>query len=208
MKGIGVTLWRDYDGKAAAITGMSMGAEEITSPVAHYARELFRRGCRRVTLDGVVDLAPGSDEAAATAVRSLCLVRELTSVGVMAKWRLRLDGNTAWQALSHLYPPMELLYGDDGILDEWRSAYRIGRLAYRRGPGFIQVRDCRWGGMRRFTIEQPHYLQTLDTLGEGSQAEMVPARVLDRLSARHLISRVGNTYWRLPYRMRRWPDPR
>jgi hypothetical protein len=206
MNGGEATLWRDYHRDAIAVIGMSMGTKQLTGHSAACALELFRQGCRQVTFGGVVDLASVADEAAT--VRSLSLLRELTALGIVTEWRLRLGEDTAWQVISHLYPPLEIVSGDIGALRRWRSAYGIGRLACRRGPGFLQVRDSRWGGMRRFTIEQPSYLRAVEALGEGGTAENVPARVLAALSAQHLVVRVGSTYCWLPYRMRRWPDLR
>ncbi|GAA3659666.1 hypothetical protein GCM10022224_023850 [Nonomuraea antimicrobica] len=206
MNGREATLWRDYHRDAIAVTGMSLGTRQLRGHPSACALELFRQGCRKVTFDDVVDVESGTDEVAA--VRSLALVRELTALGIVTEWRLRLGGDVSWQVMSHLYPPLEIVSGETEALRHWRNAYVTGRLIWRRGPGFLLVRDCRWGGMRRFTITQSDYLRVIEALNEGDAAANAPARVLATLAARHLAVRVGSMYCWLPYRVRRWPDNR
>jgi uncharacterized protein DUF5825 len=42
--------------------------------------------------------------------------------------------------------------------EEWRSAYHPGKCFYRRGPGFLEVRDRRSGELSRFVIDDPTYV--------------------------------------------------
>jgi hypothetical protein len=207
--GLALELWRDYDETASLLPGMSLGEAELSADPADAAAELFERGVRRVTLRDVVDLTACSD--AKQSVYTLAAIAEFTGAGMVPDWRLRL-GETGesltLQMLSHLYPPAELIStrGEQAVLQEWISTFIIGKLAYRCGPGFVQVRDSRWGAIRYLTIDKPSQLAAIDKMRNGAHADDVPIRVLNSFLAYHLIGRLGDLVWWLPYRRRRWPD--
>jgi Family of unknown function (DUF5825) len=202
-------LWRDYDEEASLVPGMYLGRTQVFADPASTAAELFEAGVRRVALCQIVDVTGCSD--ARQVAYALAAVAEFTGAGLVVDWRLRLgetDGSLAWRLLSHLYPPSGLISAEDegAVLREWTSTFAMGKLAYRRGPGFVQVRDSRWGGIRQLTIDDPRHLEAIERLRCCSQADDIPLDVLDRFRGRHLIGGVEDVIWWLPYRRRRWSD--
>lgn len=184
---------------------MSLGPIQVSGPCAEAARHLWDLGARRVELPGVQDLT-GASRARRT-VRALCPVRDLTALAVYVDWQLRIGPDTSTsRALGHLQPPSVLLGSADPEEDlkTWRSVHYLGKCLWRRGPGFVQIRDRRFGELRRFTVEEPEYHQAIDQLSLGVAASAVPAPVLADLAGEELVGRVGDQAWLLPYRVRRW----
>ncbi|MFI6603917.1 DUF5825 family protein [Nonomuraea sp. NPDC050536] len=204
MDKVALTLSRDYNQKAAALGGMSLGVEQLRHVPSAHAQDLFQRGCRKVSITKPLDLRQGSD--ASRAAEALMLVRELTGIGIFVDWTLQVDKGFAWKTLSHLFPPAAVDGAEDGAVEQWLQAFRMGRLAYRRGPGFIQVRDLRWGGVRRYTIDKRQYLEVAEALDAGAPIDDIPPRVLSNLVSSRLVMPVGSLVCWLPMRMRRWPD--
>lgn len=203
-----VAAWRDYDPRACALPGMRLGDVRIDGPVAAEADRLWELGARRVRLPRPVDLAAAGADGAARAVRDLCLVRDLTARAVFVEWRLRLPPEPAdgWRDLSHLQPPSELDGPADAAdaLARWREGHYLCKLLWRRGPGFVQIRDRRWGDLRRFTAEESEYGGAIAALAYGARADAVPAAVLAEFREERLVAEVGPLVWWLPYRVRRW----
>ncbi|MET9365022.1 DUF5825 family protein [Streptomyces sp. NPDC006632] len=205
-----VSAWRDYDPEACALPGMFLGDIELTGPAGEESDRLWESGARRVQLREPVDLtdltAPG---AAVRAVRTLSLVRDLTARAVLVEWNLRLDPEApddTWRALSHLQPPGSLHGPGDaaGDLRRWREGHYLCKCLWRQGPGFVQIRDRRWGELRRFTAEEPEYQQVIAALTYGAPAASVPAAVLADFLEERLVLQVGDLAWWLPYRVNRW----
>ncbi|MYY80059.1 MULTISPECIES: DUF5825 family protein [unclassified Streptomyces] len=198
--------WRDYDPAACALPGMFLGEVPLPGPPSGQAERLWQLGARRVRLPDPVDLTATADPAAA--LHGLGLVRDLTARAVMVEWKLRLDPDSGdrWRMLSHLQPPATLL-GPDGAedaLNTWRRGHYLCKCLWRRGPGFIQIRDRRWGELRRFTADEPEYATTIDRLDHGALADTVPKAVLDDFRAEQLVLDIGPYAWWLPYRVSRW----
>ncbi|MFE6821668.1 DUF5825 family protein [Streptomyces sp. NPDC057690] len=209
-------VWRDYDPVACALPGMFLGDIALSGPVAAECDRLWELGARRVRLSDVVDLADtGTPDAAARAVRTLSLVRDLTARAVLVEWELRPGpdgGATATEdvsrLLSHLQPPQRI----DGVdpakaedaLRTWRNGHYLGKCLWRQGPGFVQIRDRRWGDLRRFTVDEPHYQEAIERLAYGAPASAVPSDALADLREERLVLAVGDVQWWLPYRVNRW----
>ncbi|MGI5479063.1 DUF5825 family protein [Streptomyces lavendofoliae] len=204
-----VLAWRDYDPEACELPGMFLGELALPGPAEGESERLWHLGARRVRLPGVVDLAgtPDADRAAA-AVGALCLVRDLTARAVLVEWDLRLDpaAGEGWRVLSHLQPPrrIEGPDGADDALREWRRGHYLCKCLWRKGPGFVQIRDRRWGELRRFTADEPEYERAIETLAHGAPARSVPRAVLDDFRGEDLVLDVGPLAWWLPYRISRW----
>lgn len=206
-----VTAWRDYDPEACALPGMHLGAVDLAGPVAEECDRLWESGARRVRLPGVVDLTDagtGTPEAAARTVRALSFVRDLTARAVLVEWRLRLAPGPEdhWQVLCHLQPPqgIEGHPAGDEALRTWREGHYLGKCLWRRGPGFVQIRDRRWGRLLRFTADEPHFQEAIDRLAYGAPADSVPADALADFREEKLVLAVGDLAWWLPYRVNRW----
>ncbi|GGS29216.1 hypothetical protein GCM10010269_79940 [Streptomyces humidus] len=203
-----VRAWRDLDPQARDLPGMSLGTIPVT-PRAPQVDQLWDLGVRHAELDAVVDLS--SDDAAAHrgVVDRLCLVRDLTARAVSVDWDLRLspqESTHQWKVLSHLQPPRTLtgLDGAEEALHAWRTRHYLCKLVWRQGPGFVQIRDRRWGDLRRFTAEEPRYSEAIALLSPGTHHSDVPADVLEEFTAEHLVLRVGDLACWLPYRVSRW----
>ncbi|MFH9863292.1 DUF5825 family protein [Streptomyces sp. NPDC017202] len=209
-------VWRDYDPVACALPGMFLGDLALTGPVAEECDRLWELGARRVRLSDVVDLADtATPDAAARAVRTLSLVRDLTARAVLVEWDLRPDpdgGPTAAEdigrLLSHLQPPQRIEgvdpAGADEALRTWRNGHYLGKCLWRQGPGFVQIRDRRWGDLRRFTVDEPHYQEAIGLLAYGAPASAVPTDALADFREERLVLAVGGVQWWLPYRVNRW----
>ncbi|MFE4862168.1 DUF5825 family protein [Streptomyces sp. NPDC056670] len=207
---LAVAAWRDYDPEACTLPGMYLGEVELTGPPAEESDRLWELGARRVRLPGTIDLAgldaPG---AAERAVSALSLVRDLTARAVLVEWKLRLDPaapDDTWRTLSHLQPPQRLdgPAGAAGDLRAWRDGHYLCKCLWRQGPGFVQIRDRRWGDLRRFTAEEPEYRQTIGALAYGAPSASVPAAVLADFLGERLVLEVGELAWWMPYRVNRW----
>jgi hypothetical protein len=202
--GITLHLWRDYHHRAGLLPGMSLGRVRVTGDAAVTVADLYRSGARRVALAGTTDLT--ADAEPATTVLALELLRELTAWGVVVDWRARLGSAPPPAALTHLYPPAAI----DGLparhQQAWADGFFVGRLHYRRGPGFLEIRDHRGGTRNRLLLDDPAYVAAVGRLVRDPTAQ-VPAEILADFTARSLILAVGDRHWWAPYRPRRWPQP-
>lgn len=198
---------RDHHLVVYGLPTMHQGSQTVDLAQSDVAGRYFAQGTRHVTIDAVVDLADPVDEW--RVVRTLVLVRDLTSYAIAVDWRLRLGGPLGcWPLLSHLAAPTELLNPDGSeILDTWRRLHFIDKCVFRRGPGFVQVRDRRRQRLDRFTIDTPEYLAAMDRLIDGAPISHVPHTILTEFISEGLVQQVGEIAWWLPYRLRRWPIP-
>ncbi|WP_374117378.1 DUF5825 family protein [Streptomyces sp. RKAG293] len=200
-----ITAWRDHDPAACELPGMLLGQLEVQGGGSAAVRQLWDQGARRVELPGVVDL---TDPAAAVdTVRTLCLIRDLTARAVYVDWRLRTGPDPeAWLPLNHLHPPLEVEGPPDPeeVVRQWRDGHYLCKCIWRNGPGFVQIRDRRWGELHRFTAEEPHYHRAITLLEHGAPAAELPAEVLADFREERLIGEVGELAWWLPYRIQRW----
>ena len=205
-----LTLWKDRDPAAMRLPGIHYGTLDgpPDDPVDAVA-ELASDGVQFVQVHEPVDL---TDPDGASAVAVLLLVRELTSHGIAVDWTLRMADPAQWQALSHLYPPAAVFRGSTGAANEdhvvtaWRDSFHIAKCGYRRGPGFLEIRDHRWGSFRRLVVNAPRstgFQGLLD--GVPAVASASTERVLERHLRENLVHRAGRYLWWTPYRLRRWP---
>ncbi|MEU5633171.1 DUF5825 family protein [Streptomyces rishiriensis] len=203
-----VRAWRDLDPQARDLPGMSLGTFPVTHQIQQVDR-LWDLGVRHAELDTTVDLSSDDPATHRRAVDRLCLVRDLTARAVSVDWDLRLSPQESaqqWKVLSHLQPPRTVTGLDDaeGALHAWRTRHYLCKLVWRRGPGFVQIRDRRWGELRRFTAEEPRYHEAIALLAPGAHHTAVPADIVEEFIAEHLVLRVGDLAWWLPYRVSRW----
>ncbi|MFF7475033.1 DUF5825 family protein [Streptomyces sp. NPDC008092] len=185
----------------------AVAAARPQGPVGDRVHDLYGSGVRCVALDEPVSLrSPGPRD-----LRALDFVRIATARGLLVRWHLRA-GRRALPALtahdlSHLQPPLSL----DGPrsaerLAQWNSRFYIGRCVWRRGPGFVQVRDRRDGVLQRYDLIRPEYAEAVPLL-EKQQPEAVDPEVLAALRAERLLLTFGGQDWWAPYLMDRWPVP-
>jgi hypothetical protein len=206
------SAWREYDEAVTARRdGLFLGNWALAPQALVSADDLFAAGARRVSFHQVID-PDGADDAGA--VRALTLIRDLTACGVVVDWELRPGASQDWRELSHLYPPASVIAdGGPGRADpredadpraEWARGYLMTKCAVRRGPGLLQVRDRRFGTLRKITIGRPDYLDAIARLEYGARAADLPAGILRELRAQRLVTLAGALAWWLPYRVRRY----
>ncbi|HEX5495920.1 MAG TPA: DUF5825 family protein [Mycobacteriales bacterium] len=216
-----LTAWRHRAGELADLPGVRYQVEvpvpDSDLTAADTARHLFDGGARRVALDSPITLSGGDTS---TALRLLAMVRDLTSYGIVVDWTVRLpdhmpteDGDDpgwgagGWRLISHLYPPARVDVGSagDAVRAEWAEKFFLCRFMYRMGPGFVQIRDRRFGALNRFTVDDARYLTAIQTLTPRALMSAVPPDVLATFRAEGLVWEAGPLALWLPYRVRRWP---
>ncbi|MEV4194663.1 DUF5825 family protein [Streptomyces toxytricini] len=199
-----VEAWRDYDAAARVLPGMRLDLPEPGGATAREdAERLHAAGARCVRLPEPVEVCAGAGPRSA---RALALVRELTGRAVAVEWTARCgDGCAASGKLGHLYPPEEVERAAAGAARAWREAYFPGKCVFRRGPGFVEVRDRRFGALELFTIDEPPFLAAIGVLRDGAAAGAVPEGVLAELEGARLVSWSGGRAWWLPLAVHRWP---
>lgn len=201
-----VELSRDYEPATARVPGIALGSRRLVGPWEPVAADLYRTGVRHARLAGPIELCPTADIGSA---RSLVLIRELTAHGIAVDWTARcLDGCVGRDLLSHLYPPARIDgTADDAAARRWRESFFLCKCVHRRGPGFIEVRDRRFGSLEMFTIDEPEHLTAITALAEGAPTADVPAGVRHDLGNAHLVTEHAGHLWWLPTRAYRWPFP-
>ena len=202
---ISVRAWRRRSPALESAPGVSLGEMPLGADAGTESARIYEQGVRAISIEDQVDLTTA--EGAEAAIWTLALIRELTSHGIEVRWRLSTgSAGPPLVALSHLYPPSELLGGVAGALAEWQAGFYLGRCFYRQGPKFIQVRDHRYGELHRFTIDEPEYLEAIRTLTAGGPAVRdISTEIVADFENEGLVVRVGDTPWWAPYRLRRWP---
>ncbi|MEO6700582.1 MAG: DUF5825 family protein [Jatrophihabitantaceae bacterium] len=202
-RSIAVELWLDYDAAARAIPGIAQGRRQLDGDWASAAAQLYQSGIRCVRLVEPVDL--DVDPA------PLILLRELTSWAIVSEWVARCAEGSATQLmqLSHLYPPSTVLGELDPLqvarLRSWREQYFPCKCTYRVGPGFVEVRDRRFGNLELFTIDEPDRLAAIGRLSDGMPVDELDPAIRQELADVNLITEHDGLCWWLPMRLRRWP---
>nr|WP_275563983.1 DUF5825 family protein [Kitasatospora sp. SID7827] len=188
--------------------GAAPGAAPAAADAAAEAvTELHRSGVRCLRL---ADPVPLCHDAPATAVRALMLVREATARGLAVRWSAHCaDGCVDDGRFHHLHPPIRVTGAAPGHhpAERWRATYFPGKCLYRRGPGFVEVRDRRHGTLELLTIDEPDHLDGIDVLAGGTPADRLPAAVRRDFTDAGLITEQAGLAWWLPMRVRRWPFP-
>ncbi|TDD87139.1 DUF5825 family protein [Actinomadura rubrisoli] len=136
----------------------------------------------------------------------LAWLRDRLSQGTIVRWRGTVAPSLAGHALYHLPPP-----GDGEETADWRSRFRLGLCYYRRGPGFIQIKDVRDpGDSATFLLDEPVLVQTFTRcLAPRSLAGAEPAEreAIEALVDARLLLRLDDLVMTLPSHMTRWPVP-
>ena len=196
---------RDHDGAALQLGEfMRVGSLPPSVNVSLLAEDVFAAGGRLVVFNQTVDLdAPDATDTA----RFFALLRELTSYGILADWRLRAGhGDPRWRDLWHLFPPSEVVIppGPGGKTWEfWRQQFYYGLCTMRKGPGIVEVRDRRSAGVRYLRFTAPPFLEAVERLEWGAPAASIAPEVLAELEAARVVMAIGDIRLWLPCRFRR-----
>ena len=203
MPGVAVESWRDAGTRD--LTSSFLGAAVLGGRLSRTAPEHYRSGARCIRLVEPVRLCA---DASAASVQALILVRELTGLGAAVAWSAECDdGCIASRRFAHLFPPAAVRGADPAALDEWRGRYLPCMCVWRRGPGFVEVRDRRPGTLEIFTIDDPDTLAALDAAQDGVAVGALPDVVREELREADLVAEHGGLAWWTPIRIRRWPNP-
>jgi hypothetical protein len=212
-----MTLWKDRDPAARRLTGMYAGSVDRLDDPLGAVSSLAASGVQFARLRDTVDLTDGDGAAA---VAALVVVRELTRHGIAIDWTIRLPAGAAgWHLLSHLYPPAVALCGSDSAGDSagdsasdsasvttrWRDSFHAAKCGYRRGPGFLEIRDRRTGSFRRTVIRSARTDQGIAPLLRGMPTAALDEAVTRRYLDADLVHQAGQFVWWTPYLIRRWP---
>jgi hypothetical protein len=210
--GIRVHRYRDPDPAVASIEGMDLGVTHLHERPDLAVARWFADGVRRVVLPDLVDLTPGDENGAVThpGLRCLALLRELGSHGLVVDWQLRLPcaDESSWRRFGHLPPPARIRSAAGGDTDPaaaWHREYRLGRFHYRRGPGFVLVRDGRSGDFRSVVLDDPGALAAVAALEHRVETDGLDPTAVARFEAEGWVLRLGAGVCWLPGRLRRWP---
>ncbi|MFF2073192.1 DUF5825 family protein [Kitasatospora sp. NPDC058162] len=198
-------LWLDYDPVARDLPGFALGRRTLSGPARAEVTELHGAGVRCLRLTEPVRLCA---DAPAASARALMLLREATGQGLAVLWEaVCTDGCAAQRRFNHLYPPAQLTGAPQDVADDWRAAYFPSKCVFRRGPGFVEVRDRRFGTLELFTIDEPDHLAQVEALAEGVEVGLLPDAVHRDFADAGLIAEQAGRAWFLPMRVRRWPFP-
>jgi hypothetical protein len=153
--------------------------------------------------DKVVRLGEQSQQS----LNLICQLRDRMAEGVIMKWRGELLELIDVTALCHLPPPS----GKGRAVDEWRSRFRPGLCYFRKGPGFIQIKDVRDPAASASLIldDRPLIDAFTRCLCPTPLAALEPAEKasVDALRAEGLLLQIDDHVTTLPYRMSQWPVP-
>ena len=202
---VAMTLWKDRNPAAMRLPGMYAGVVDRLDDPLTAVSSLAASGVQFARLRDTVDLA---DDDGAAAAAALIAVRELTSHGIAVDWAIRMPAGAAgWQQLSHLYPPAAVWCGgeSENVTTRWRNSFHAAKCGYRRGPGFLEIRDRRTGSYRRTVIKSARNDQAIAPLLRGVPAASLGESATRRYLEADLVHRAGQFLWWTPYLIRRWP---
>jgi hypothetical protein len=162
-------------------------------------------GAGEVELTGPLPLAGALPGTAA----AVALLRDCATAALRVRWWAGPEPDLDFGLLHHLPPPA----GPPAPgLDRWRRAYRYGSCHFRRGPGFVQVKDARDPAGPPVVLVADHpdlvatFLRCLDPTPLAA-LDATGRTAVDLLLAERLVLLAGGAVLTLPHRMRRWPVP-
>lgn len=161
---------------------------------------LCTKGLRRVVLQPRLDDLPD----ATLRLQYLRLLRDLSSCSVSVSWRCSEETLPAGsrRLLVHLSPP-------DGDL-VWASQFRFGALYWRRGPGFLFIKDARTVGATHYILDEPteqDLFQRFSAPQACTKLTRLEAQVFEGLAECGFLFIDSGYALSLPYRMKHWPIP-
>jgi hypothetical protein len=169
--------------------------------------EIAAEGYQRVVIEEPVPAGENIDED----VRLLRFLREATSHTLRLDWTLAGTPLVEPRNLTHLVPPTRGVGPAAAeCVAAWRDAYRYGNFYYRRGPGFVTVKDVRPDGETVHLTIEDESAEQFAVLADAIAVAELDAAGIDALGDAveyGLAVRGVETLLLLPFRMRRWPVP-
>lgn len=135
--------------------------------------------------------------------RMLALLAIASTRLIDIDWQLSSVPPWPVRTLVHLPPPRSGI----SCADQWRASYRFGLCAYRRGPGFVQIRDVRPDGEHIRVRMDGEWAEAFETLTTGTSALSKSERLLADLIDAGLALSLLDGHHVPPTRLRRWPIP-
>ncbi len=179
----------------------------VTPIIAADAFAQHRTGPNTVKLAQPVALG---DEPRSTAL-FVAFLRDSTTHLTGVEWRGTLAETVDPALLHHLPPPSDLGAGSDEIVARWRASYQYGTCYYRRGPGFLLVRDVRVAvSAARYTLDDPVLVATFLRCQEPASLNALTGEQREAVGLLHterLVLRMADVVVGLPIRMLHWPIP-
>lgn len=138
---------------------------------------------------------------------AVAMLRDGLTQGTLLEWHGELASTTSLDLVCHLPPPQ----GSAELHARWRARFRPGLCYFRRGPGFLQVKDSRAGDVSvNLVIDDPLLVDVLiRCLSPTRITSLTTAEraAVDTLADEQLLLSLGDQVVTLPHRMRRWPVP-
>lgn len=150
-----------------------------------------------VTFSGAVDMTDSTQ-----LLHLLVALRTAMSSSARVSWQVNgeIDAHLG-SMLEHLPPPQA---GGGASGDRWRSNHTYGALYYRRGPGFIRLRDRRSQYPGAAYTLSGQALECWDILDRPTQHR---CDICDVLDSEDLSITIGTFRLALPFRLRYPPTP-
>ncbi|WP_433528488.1 DUF5825 family protein [Micromonospora sp. CA-263727] len=174
---------------------------------ADFVRETRSEGIRTISFSEPVDVDDGS-----AFLHFIALLRESISGHLDVQWSIAGSRQLDVQALCHLPPPRASLSEQLArVPEEWQAMHQYGSFYYRRGPGFIVIRDFRdQADAQRYELESPSVVgvfKEMSAVVATTDLSEPAQEFLDVLRDERIILRFDDMVTLLPYRMRTWPIP-
>jgi hypothetical protein len=159
-----------------------------------------------VEVGGLVQLGA---EPMATA-RVVAFLRGARARGMTVGWRGRLTGAFDVTALHHL-PPPESLEGGGAECADWAASHRRAFCQFRRGPGFILVKDGRDPRfVARYELDRPDLVAAFTACLRPTPLDLLEPAEREAALTMHkerLLLVNGGIAVTLPNRVREWTAP-
>lgn len=149
-----------------------------------------------------------SQQDAQRSLEFIRFLRDAISYGLQIEWKSIFKKSANIRYFIHLPPP------SSGIKSRvWNREYSYGKMFWRKGPGFILIKDMRSVSKQtRYifddmaSLEAFQNIQTPIHLSEMQYSSKIKDAIHEFISE-GIALQIGEYILALPYRMRNWPIP-
>lgn len=166
------------------------------------AKQALRNHDATIEIKGRVDLCDPDE----IDIRTLAVLRDLMSFRVKPIWHLICPTDLDLRPFYFIFPPQSI-NGKQFSASEWMSEFRYGLLYWRKGPGFVSVRDGRDNSVTEATLTAGTFLDAFRLAQYGCCEDTLDLVRVKPLVDDKIIERIGSHLLVLPYRMIYWPIP-
>jgi hypothetical protein len=152
-------------------------------------------------------IVPADEPAAA---RFIAWLRDRMSAGERVRWSGDLPPSFDTASLHHLQPPVTTgRTPPSQAITAWQASFRPALYYYRKGPGFIQIKDVRDPAAAvRITLNDPTHILVFERCQQPLRPSELSAEereALAQLTQAGLLLQLGEHLTTAPYRMSHWP---